>query len=305
MTRSLSLIIFAALLAESYALPSTISRKIRRTEVATTQYHATCGDIATIIKQQMDSTDDTFALLPGRRWPDEFTWSGGFYVTPVKANAVTYGAAFLDHCVTDNRGGVVIIEFGFDASHLAVMPNIQGQPFYDAQGALGNAIRKKLGLGDHEWGDGNAPPDKDEIADMRMDTSSSSVPWSSYDALAPYDVVIGEVPLQPPQQEFMDWAEGFGIAPLQPPFTQVVLVTNTAMGALSWVGAPPLDPDVAQNQQRMLDAQAEAERNGCPPSEDEYEDHDDDVFLNPEVHGSETHSSPSSPISPAPLSSAL
>ncbi|KAJ7477534.1 hypothetical protein FB451DRAFT_1173082 [Mycena latifolia] len=97
MLRSVSCIIFAALLAESYALPAPWGRDaMRRTEVASTQYHATCANYAASIKQAIQT--GTLALGPGRTWPDEFAWS---------ANAEAFGAAFLTRCL--QYGGVVIM----------------------------------------------------------------------------------------------------------------------------------------------------------------------------------------------------
>ncbi|KAJ7261434.1 hypothetical protein C8J57DRAFT_1232301 [Mycena rebaudengoi] len=163
----------------------------------------------------------------------------GFYVTPVKQNAKTYGTVFLTKCVA--RGGVVIMEFSFNTfPPLAVNPKIQDRTlptlktsfrqFWNAQFALGNAIRDRLGYGKFTAGDGHMPPEEDEIADMKKDTLPGSVGqerWSSYDDLAPYDVVIGEVPLTDGQQKFMNAVQKFGIGPFEDPFTQVVLVTNT------------------------------------------------------------------------------
>ncbi|KAJ7429800.1 hypothetical protein B0H11DRAFT_2211866 [Mycena galericulata] len=105
------LAILAALLAESYALPATTGNEV---EVALTQYHATCATDSAEIQAHIKSRQ--LSLLTGRRWPDEFTWSGGFYLTPDRDNAVAFGADFRSYCVADNRGGVVIMEFSFDTS---------------------------------------------------------------------------------------------------------------------------------------------------------------------------------------------
>ncbi|KAJ7268436.1 hypothetical protein C8J57DRAFT_1509617 [Mycena rebaudengoi] len=126
MKSSISLVILAGLLVQSYALPPTSARKIvQRTNVAPTQYHATCADSAEEIRQAIDNK--ALALLPDRRWPDEFSWSGGFYLTPKREIAEAYGAIYLTRCLEANRGGVVVMEMGFDKSKLSVMPGIQGE----------------------------------------------------------------------------------------------------------------------------------------------------------------------------------
>lgn len=99
--------------------------------------------------------------------------------------------------------------------------------FYNGQLELGSAIRRSLGFGDYEPGDNHAPPEKNTITNMRKDTSSTSVPWLSYDDFAGHDVIIGEVPLHLDQQKDMILAKKYDIDPIPNPFTQVVLVTPT------------------------------------------------------------------------------
>ncbi|KAJ6517319.1 hypothetical protein C8R47DRAFT_1312841 [Mycena vitilis] len=102
------------------------------------------------IKKAMDNK--VFSLRPTSRWPDEFSWSGGFYVTPDQKNAEAYGAAFLRHC-QKKRGGVVIMQFELDSSGLAMNPlpaSTAAQNFMDEQELLGTAI--------HEYVEHRLPP---------------------------------------------------------------------------------------------------------------------------------------------------
>ncbi|KAJ7622582.1 hypothetical protein DFH06DRAFT_765838 [Mycena polygramma] len=111
--------------------PSTVSR----------QYHATCAKTAVSIKTDMDN--NVFSLLPDRNWPDEFAWSGGFYITPDRSNAVAYGAAFRPDCMERDLGNVVIMEFEFDSLGLNNNPLSAGtaaQNFWNEQHKLGTAI---------------------------------------------------------------------------------------------------------------------------------------------------------------------
>jgi hypothetical protein len=59
---SIAAIISATLCVNTLAAPSS------------TQFHATCEATATVIEEKIKSQD--FKLLPNRKWPDEFTWSG-------------------------------------------------------------------------------------------------------------------------------------------------------------------------------------------------------------------------------------
>ncbi|KAJ6587963.1 hypothetical protein B0H19DRAFT_1247686 [Mycena capillaripes] len=248
---SVSLIILAGLLAEAYAGPVTS----RTAPVASTQYHATCARYAASIEQKIK--DKTLVLGPGRRWPDEFTWSGGFYVTPDQSNAIAFGASFGTHCL--DYGGVVIMEFSFDSSKLKVNPlGTTGSPaeeFWTKQGNFGAAIRAHVTnsplpptlvwsfnpLVDISSDDnptskskGPIPPTTEQMRVIRK-SASSGIPntmWSAYDDLAKYDVVAGAVPMNSAQQKLMNVAVGLGMPAIKPPFIQVVLVTNTGKALL-------------------------------------------------------------------------
>ncbi|KAJ7664657.1 hypothetical protein DFH06DRAFT_1392467 [Mycena polygramma] len=169
MKSSSFLFTFAALLVDTYALPTQVQRGSTTPSVpsrpatnlsdtaatdfgansnptprstVSVQYHATCAKNAASIKTAMDNK--VFSLRPTRRWPDELSWSGGFYVTPDQKNAEAYGAAFLRRC-QKKRGGVVIMQFELDSSELAINPLAAGtaaQNFMDEQESLGTAIRE-------------------------------------------------------------------------------------------------------------------------------------------------------------------
>ncbi|KAJ7174530.1 hypothetical protein C8R46DRAFT_91223 [Mycena filopes] len=118
MKNSIICIILAFFIVDSYALPATVpATSVPPVDIATTvtkQYHATCAQNVTSIKNAVDSK--TLVLRPSRQWWDEFAWSGGFYITPDPLNAVAYGASFLFRC--EQSGGVAIMEFSFDPSNL-------------------------------------------------------------------------------------------------------------------------------------------------------------------------------------------
>ncbi|KAJ7751424.1 hypothetical protein B0H16DRAFT_1460328 [Mycena metata] len=85
---------------------TTKAKTIKGRVVATKQFHATCKSFASSIKSAVQG--GTFTLQPERIWPNEFTWSGGFYVTPDEEKAQLFGATFLaDKCAT--KGGVVVM----------------------------------------------------------------------------------------------------------------------------------------------------------------------------------------------------
>lgn len=115
-----------------------------------------------------------------------------------------------------------------------------------------------------------APPDQNQIANIRNDPSSSDFVcewlWPVYDDFAQYDVISGAVPISPDQQKKMD---DYGLPiKIQNPFIQVVLVTNTgklplpehlymdsditiALGQLRFVGQQAVDPSLAKKQSAL------------------------------------------------------
>ncbi|KAJ7239254.1 hypothetical protein C8J57DRAFT_110440 [Mycena rebaudengoi] len=90
-------------------------RTVKARAVGAKQFHATCKTFAASIESAIKA--GTFALQPERIWPNEFTWSGGFYVTPDEQNAQLFGATFLANNCKD-KGGVVVLELSLDTSGL-------------------------------------------------------------------------------------------------------------------------------------------------------------------------------------------
>ncbi|KAJ6574178.1 hypothetical protein B0H19DRAFT_1063166 [Mycena capillaripes] len=269
MRHSVSVIVLAALLTESYAGPI-------KSRTPTTQYHVTCRTAAASIEKQIKGK--TLRLGPGRAWPDEFTWSepGGLYVTPNRANAEAFGIAFRD---CSKQGGLVTMEFSLDLSKVKVNPlgdsGSAPQHFWDTQYAFGGALRAHLthtqppptllwspptddglDLADNPTSEprGPVPPTAEQIAVLKKDASTgiSSAMWAAYDALAPYDVVTGTVPLNPGQQAGMNRAVKMGLPPIKPPFEQVVLVTNTALSQLKYVEQYTLDHPLTKKQRDLV-----------------------------------------------------
>jgi hypothetical protein len=96
MTRSVYSIIFLALLAESYVLPSAPeSTIVQRNEIPSLLYHATCADVLEAIRQ--GSANGRLDLMPARKWPDEYSWSG-------KCSRQPRISIMLTQCTTYARG---------------------------------------------------------------------------------------------------------------------------------------------------------------------------------------------------------
>ncbi|KAJ7126654.1 hypothetical protein C8R46DRAFT_1247807 [Mycena filopes] len=261
MSASVLSFILATLLAASYALPAPPppAAGTRATTAESTQYHATCADNVTTIASQTAPNNHTLSLLSDRRWPNEFTWSGGFYLTPNEDNAVAFGAAFLPHCVP--RGGVVVMssssllvlvcnddqpclaEFDFDTTTspplrvngLGVHFDVgrRATNFDSAQAKFGLAVRKYLLKGAPEEpleANVGPPPSPEVIEVMREDAASPYMVdaglWAAYDDLANYDVIVGSKKMTDDQQGYAHQAAEVGLPVPQSPFIQVVLVTE-------------------------------------------------------------------------------
>ncbi|KAJ7734494.1 hypothetical protein DFH07DRAFT_780293 [Mycena maculata] len=266
MKLSISSIILAALLAESYALPapSGINEEPVSTSgsssvppLASTQYHATCADTALKIKNAAQSKKLTLlppvpaaAGEPYRSWPDEFTWSGGFYLTPKLEDAQSYGALFVPNCNDPGRGGVVVMrsselcsslphvlirgalaEFTLDVEH-PVPLNVKnlgtdeevGDTFIIKQTAFGKSIRKLLKSNDDEKSP-LAFPTKSKIETYKKGKKISD--WTAYDDIAGMDVVVGAAPMTFTQQNIMNHAVNqYKIPAIGMPWVQVVLITD-------------------------------------------------------------------------------
>ncbi|KAJ7174540.1 hypothetical protein C8R46DRAFT_1252183 [Mycena filopes] len=281
MKNSIICIILVSFIVDSYALPPPLPA----VDINPTQYHATCAKYAPSIKRAVDSK--TLVLGPGRRWPDEFTWSGGFYITPDQANAEAYGASFMTDCLSKSLGGVVIIEFRFDPSALSLTTAADdvcdSVRFHKQQDVLGEKIWQYVvensaslppppppppATDDNPMsqveGKGPPPATPEQISVIRKDTSSSSVPsdlWPLYDDFEQYDVIVGAVKMNPGQQKCMDAAVSLGMPPIQDPFIQVVLVTDAGK-QLSYVTVEALKSDLTRKQPAVEQALA----NLSPPS---------------------------------------
>ncbi|KAJ6479245.1 hypothetical protein C8R47DRAFT_611625 [Mycena vitilis] len=279
----ISFILFAALVAESYA-GVIQSRPSQSASVASTQYHATCAAYSTSIQTQIKNKK--LALRTGRRWPDEFAWSGGFYLTPNQNNALAYAAVYLSECAS--HGGIVIMQFTLALSTISVIPpgksklNVNSlgttgnapQEFWEAQYDLGFHIKT---YADKNPGDFPKVPIQDGVADNNGDTTTTTVPppttvqmnnikkvtsngqvsnddWQAYANFIPYDIITGAIPLTSDEVKTQATAKSFGLPLFAPPFIQVVLVTDKAMGALKYVSQTPFDKEMAANQLRMMES---------------------------------------------------
>lgn len=182
-------------------------------------------------------------------------------MTPDEGNAEAYGAVFLrKRCA--KKGGITVMKLGFDISKLkkngvkSLKAGRPAQKFWDDQRALGKAIREYLTGPSSSQTTGSpteilVPPNPEQIADIRKDTSSpkriAKSLWAAYDSITPYDVIVGTVPMLDNQAK---------AAPaIKQPFNQVVLVTEEALEALSYLDRNPLKkkPPVVARDTEVLD----------------------------------------------------
>ncbi|KAJ6536806.1 hypothetical protein B0H19DRAFT_377952 [Mycena capillaripes] len=219
----------------------------------------------------------TFALQPERIFPNEFTWSGGFYVTPDKAKAQLFGATFLgEKCAS--HGGVVIMELKLSTSGLKLNEvssvGRTAVTFGASQSRLGNAVKlflKKQAPSDalppdppSDQGisaDDNpavqkppiAIPTEDQVQGF-LDANPKNFRKENKDAFAAIkgvDVVAASAPLSQGQKSTINHAKTVGMAPLEEPFNQVVLISDKAMKALEFVSQEDL-PDCLATQATQL-----------------------------------------------------
>ncbi|KAJ7725223.1 hypothetical protein DFH07DRAFT_970936 [Mycena maculata] len=265
---SISSIILATLFTKSYyALPASSINEVPVSTsgsstippVAQTQFHATCTDTAAIIKSAAQSK--TLALLPPvpvagsrpfRNWPDEFSWSGGFYLTPKLQDALTYGATFLECHGPGQDGNFVVIEFTLDVEGKSQVPAKSvpvplkvlnmgtdkevGSKFRADQTIFGNKIRMLLDPKD-KGGTALAFPTEKQIIKWKKTKSTvtgiSVSDWTAYTAIQDKDVVVAAAKLKPLQETGMKQAEKHNIPLLSDPWAQVVLITDEGKGTLS------------------------------------------------------------------------
>ncbi|KAJ7181202.1 hypothetical protein C8R46DRAFT_1211463 [Mycena filopes] len=233
------------------------SSKISRRTLSTTQFHATCKNFASSIQSKVQA--GTFTLQPDRIFPNEFTWSGGFYITPDEDKAQLFGATFLaDKCAS--LGGTVVMEFNFDSSALKVN-NIGTttsvvNTFQANQGRLGQAIIRFLkrqvqttaaapdpptdnGISQDDNPAPSTPavqiPTQDQVEAFLTDRVFNTQNKAALAAMKDVDVVAGAGLLTPSQRVAIEDAgnAAVGIPPLKEPFNQVVLVTDKGKQSLS------------------------------------------------------------------------
>ncbi|KAF7347067.1 hypothetical protein MVEN_01460500 [Mycena venus] len=253
------------------------SAKLLGRSLSSTQFHATCKNFASSIKSQVEA--GTFTLQPDRIFPNEFTWSGGFYVTPDEEKAQLFGATFLaDKCA--DKGGTVIMEFNFPSSDLKVnnvgTSTLVVNKFRADQSRLGGAITRFLKKqqpsdatpADPPTDDGiskddnPAPqtpkiaiPTQDQVEAMLADTKAFNTQnRAAFAAMKDVDVVAGAGSLTQSQKITIADAgnEAVGIPPLQEPFNQVVLVTDDAMKKLKFVKQEDLPACLAEKQPKLV-----------------------------------------------------
>ncbi|KAJ7277260.1 hypothetical protein C8J57DRAFT_1223010 [Mycena rebaudengoi] len=259
-------------------------RALQGRAVATQQFHATCSTFATSIKSAIQA--GTFALQPERIWPNEFSWSGGFYLTPDKANAQLFGTTFLANACKD-RGGVVVIEFNFDTSGLQVKEVGTNKSTVDAfrglQSRLGGAFQRFLKKQAVSDSDGPAPPTDEGVSNddnpvdsppkialptatqlTQMTTTANALSpvkarndelVKAFNEFKTLDVVTGAGSLTASQKVLIDDAANLevGIPRLGDPFNQVVLVTQKAMEKLKFVSQTNLPQELANKQPLLLE----------------------------------------------------
>ncbi|KAJ7479616.1 hypothetical protein FB451DRAFT_1171716 [Mycena latifolia] len=249
--------------------------------VAAKQFHATCRTFAASIEKAVKG--GTFALQPERIWPNEFTWSGGFYVTPDESNAQLFGATFLANTCAD-KGGVVVLEFSLDTTDLQVkeVTAAEVNKFRSVQGQLGGAFQRFLkkqkaadaAAADPPADDGianddnpaNTPPKialpTAEQLETMTTTKGALSPVTKKETelrqafadFKPLDVVAGAGPLTATQKVLIEDASSpeVGMPPLEEPFNQVVLVTDKAMAQLKFVGQADLPECLAEAQPKLV-----------------------------------------------------
>ncbi|KAJ7088494.1 hypothetical protein B0H15DRAFT_949673 [Mycena belliarum] len=223
-------------------------------------------------------------------WPNEFTWSGGFYLTPDEDNAQLFGATFLA-VPCKEKGGVKVIEFEFDTSKLNV--KVVGSDtktvikFRSAQSRFGHALERVLANQPaSEQGTVDTPTDEGIANDdnpsppgpaakitlpsqakidavMKAPQSLSILKKTQTEFLKIYqdmktvDVVTGSAPFERSQTIVMEDAATVGLPPLNTPFNQVVLISNKGMSPFLRhrpLGDCQTDLTAAMQELRFVDA---------------------------------------------------
>ncbi|KAF9017730.1 hypothetical protein BDZ89DRAFT_369050 [Hymenopellis radicata] len=242
-------------------------RSLSERSIATTQFHATCRSFAASIKSAVKA--GTFKLQPKRIWPNEFTWSGGFYISPDEGKAQLFGATFLAYPCAD-KGGVVVLEFSFDTSNLQVKDVGTNKSIVDkfrgTQAKLGGAITRFLkknpvdppadeGVGNDDSPSANhiPPIPSNAVVEGIPAKALPAVLKTAFEEFKTVDVVAGAGSLAASQRVLIEDAQQVGLPPLKEPFNQVVLVTDKAMKNLKFVKQEDLPTRLAEKQPALVE----------------------------------------------------
>ncbi|KAJ7261058.1 hypothetical protein C8J57DRAFT_1232614 [Mycena rebaudengoi] len=253
-------------------------RTVKARAVGAKQFHATCKTFAASIESAIKA--GTFALQPERIWPNEFTWSGGFYVTPDEQNAQLFGATFLANNCKD-KGGVVVLgmsgfQLSLDTSGLEVKDvgtnKVIVNKFRADQARLGGAFQRFLkknlapeppadqGISADDNPAVQAPliplPTPEQIEQAKQTKNAlNTVNLKTFEDFKTVDVVAGAGPFAASQRVLIEDASNpeVGIPPLSEPFNQVVLVTDKGKHAfLSKYDMPGSDDAIAMGKLRFV-----------------------------------------------------
>ncbi|KAF7325002.1 hypothetical protein MKEN_00542600 [Mycena kentingensis (nom. inval.)] len=256
---------------------------LARRAISRTQFHATCKNFAASIERRIEDPAKTFKLKAQRKWPDEFSITGGFYLTPDETNAQIFGGVFLaPRCV--NEGGVVIMRLELNREGLAIK---------EVAGSDAEKIHKRtrtFGLQIAQFLAANPAPELDDFG-IASDDDDSATPGANNGPPVPsaaqlqralttdgvfsatpaneakirniitdllaQDVIAGAVPLHPKQVQSMASAAQLGMPQLEDPFEQVVLLTDKAVSQLEVINIEPLPACILEPTEKILAATAE------------------------------------------------
>ncbi|KAH8824626.1 hypothetical protein DL96DRAFT_1818309 [Flagelloscypha sp. PMI_526] len=216
--------------------------------------------------------------LNPRIWPNEFTWTCGFYTTPIKGNAELFGAIFLaEQCREKGGVSIVTLSLGAGFTPLEVGSGTAAEQFRADHSRLGAAIAKQLNLPKGGQKPTQFPSDADiETAAEALRTGKNPFPsevirkrvFERFDEFKGVDVVSGTGKLLVGQRGLADVARSPGIDLDFPEdaFEQVVIVSDKGLGLLKFVSAEPLDSCLAAKQPKILESAAARNAENEPES---------------------------------------
>ncbi|KAF7324963.1 hypothetical protein MKEN_00538700 [Mycena kentingensis (nom. inval.)] len=229
--------------------------------------HATCRARAQAIEKQMESANAPLKLATNLKWPNEFSFWGGFYATTSKDKAELFGAHFRD---CRQEGGHVVMKFTLNREKLRVTELGDGDEaltFWSEQLFIGERISNRIaalpGRGKVPVGTPRPRPSaqelemiiaKDDVFDLRPaeDTRLRGVLDAFRGPEGP-DVVTGAV-LEPGNVAKTVKNVKFGLEPIESAIPQVVLVTDRAMAALKLEKFVPIDADREAASMKVFEA---------------------------------------------------